>query len=305
MSSAEPDRPVLIGIPVYGRLELLQRAVRAMDRHTPVEVELVLIDDCGPQRLTESDAGRLADLRTRLATDQSPDEPGFRGQCQRALRAGRRVGRDPAEQRRRGAAGLVRRVCGPPSPASRGRPAPVRWPTTAPCSACPSWPGWPIRPGRWPAVRKALPVAAEMPVAVGHCTWFSRHGAGRGRAVRPGIRPRLRRRGGLEHAGRPGRLACTWPRCTASCCTPAGPVSASPAGCSRWPAGTNCCCCGAIRRAGGSCGGSPADPGSALAQAKLRHRPDPGCGMIARAGQPVTRTSSARIPTRSSEDIHG
>ena len=69
MSSAE----VLIGIPVYGRLELLQRAVRAVDRHTPAEVELVLIDDRGPQPLTESTlAGWLTSGRDwRLISHQT------------------------------------------------------------------------------------------------------------------------------------------------------------------------------------------------------------------------------------------
>ena len=43
---------VTIGVPVYGRLDLAERALRAIDRYTPPDVAVIALDDCGPQRLT-------------------------------------------------------------------------------------------------------------------------------------------------------------------------------------------------------------------------------------------------------------
>ena len=48
-----------------------------------------------------------------------------------------------------------------------------------------------------------------------------------------------------------------------------------------------------------------ADPGTALGPGHAADPPDPGCGMIARTGQPVTERPAPELPTRSSEDIHG
>jgi GT2 family glycosyltransferase len=173
LSSAEPARQVLIGIPVYGRLELLQRAVRAIDRHTPVEVELVLIDDCGPQRLTEPMlAGWLPTGRVwRLISHQM--NLGFVGSVNELfeLAAGQDVVvvNSDVEVLPGWFDGLRAAITGNPRAASASALASeggllsvselARLADPAP---------------RLAAVRKALPVAAEIPVAVAHCTWFAR-----------------------------------------------------------------------------------------------------------------------------------
>jgi len=40
---------------VYGQLELARRCLSSLDRWTPAAVELVVIDDCGPERVIEAD----------------------------------------------------------------------------------------------------------------------------------------------------------------------------------------------------------------------------------------------------------
>lgn len=52
-STADRSRTVVIGVPVYGRLELVRTCLAAIDRHTPIDVGMLIVDDCGPERLTE------------------------------------------------------------------------------------------------------------------------------------------------------------------------------------------------------------------------------------------------------------
>ncbi|HJP99969.1 MAG TPA: glycosyltransferase [Jatrophihabitans sp.] len=172
MSSADPNRPVLIGIPVYGRLELLQRAVRAVDRHTPVEIELVLIDDCGPDRLTES---MLAEWLTsarawRLIRHQT--NAGFVSNANEFFElAGDSdviVLNSDVEVLPGWFEGLRAAITSKPRAASASAMA-----DNCPLLEVPEL----ARPGAQAslaAVRVAVPVAAKIPVAVGHCTWFHR-----------------------------------------------------------------------------------------------------------------------------------
>ena len=54
-STAEPP---LVVVPVYGKLHLAERAIRAVDRHTDPRVSLLVIDDAGTDRV---DAPLVAD----------------------------------------------------------------------------------------------------------------------------------------------------------------------------------------------------------------------------------------------------
>ena len=51
--SSTADLPLVV-IPVYGKLDLAERAIRAVDRHTDPRVHLLVIDDAGPQPLDEA-----------------------------------------------------------------------------------------------------------------------------------------------------------------------------------------------------------------------------------------------------------
>lgn len=177
MSSAEltsePITPVLIGIPVYGRLELLQRAVRAMDRHTPAEIELVVIDDCGQQRLTSSTlAGWLTSGRAwRLISHQT--NQGFVASANEFFElAGEQdviLLNSDAEVLPGWFEGLQAAVASQPRTASASAMADHGTVLSVPRLSRPADPSRVL-----PLLRKALPVAIELPVAVGHCTWFTR-----------------------------------------------------------------------------------------------------------------------------------
>lgn len=164
---------MLIGIPVYGRLELLQRAVRAMDRHTPAEVELVVIDDCGQPRLAESAlAGWLTSGRAwRLISHQT--NQGFVASANEFFElAGDRdviLLNSDAEVLPGWFEGLQAAVLSQPRTASASAMADHGTVLSVPKLSRPADLGQVL-----PVLRKALPVAVELPVAVGHCTWFTR-----------------------------------------------------------------------------------------------------------------------------------
>ena len=43
----------LVFVPVFGQLDLARRALRALDVHTPEDVAFLVVDDCGPDRVSE------------------------------------------------------------------------------------------------------------------------------------------------------------------------------------------------------------------------------------------------------------
>jgi len=51
--SSTADRAPLVAVPVYGRLDLVERAVQSIDSATDPDVPLLVVDDAGPERLTE------------------------------------------------------------------------------------------------------------------------------------------------------------------------------------------------------------------------------------------------------------
>jgi GT2 family glycosyltransferase len=42
----------LVFVPVFGQLDLARRALRALDAHTPNDVAFLVVDDCGPDRVS-------------------------------------------------------------------------------------------------------------------------------------------------------------------------------------------------------------------------------------------------------------
>ncbi|MEO6701682.1 MAG: glycosyltransferase [Jatrophihabitantaceae bacterium] len=163
----------MIGIPVYGRLDLAERAVRALDRSTPVEVELVLIDDCGPQRLAEeSIAGWLATgRRWRLVSHQT--NVGFVGTVNELFElAGDRdvlVLNSDVEVLPGWFEGLADAIGSRDQVASASALA-----TEGSLLSVPELAAVPAEDERLASVRAAVPAAAAIPVAVAHCTWFDR-----------------------------------------------------------------------------------------------------------------------------------
>lgn len=45
--------PPLVFVPVFGRLDVASRALRALDAHTPTDVPFLVVDDFGPERVAE------------------------------------------------------------------------------------------------------------------------------------------------------------------------------------------------------------------------------------------------------------
>jgi GT2 family glycosyltransferase len=43
----------LVFVPVFGQLDLVRRALRALDAHTPNDVPFLVVDDCGRERVVE------------------------------------------------------------------------------------------------------------------------------------------------------------------------------------------------------------------------------------------------------------
>lgn len=161
----------MIGVPVYGRLELVQRALQAIDRETPDGIELIVIDDCGPQRLAEAHlAGWLGSRRDwRLISHQ--ENLGFVGSVNQLF--GLAVDSDVLvvnsdvevlpgwfEALAEAMSGSAR-AASASSLATRGSLLSVPELATADASDL-------------ARARAQSPVAAEIPVAVAHCTWFSR-----------------------------------------------------------------------------------------------------------------------------------
>src|SRR5664279_3895269 len=49
----------LVFVPVFGQLDLLRRALRALDAHTPNDIAFLVVDDCGPDRVSEEWLGEV------------------------------------------------------------------------------------------------------------------------------------------------------------------------------------------------------------------------------------------------------
>ncbi|MGI8666711.1 MAG: glycosyltransferase family 2 protein [Jatrophihabitans sp.] len=178
MSSADPRPPVsvpavVIGVPVYGQLELTRRALTAIDRHTPVDIELIVIDDCGPQRLVASMVeGWLGSARRwRLISHQT--NQGFVGSVNELFELAGDcdvlVVNSDVEVLPGWFAGLAAAVAGVPRLASASTLA-----TAGSLLSVPELDWLGDTAERLITARAAVEVSAEIPVAVAHCTWFTR-----------------------------------------------------------------------------------------------------------------------------------
>lgn len=164
---------MVIGVPVFGQLELTARAVHAIDRNTPSGIELILIDDCGPQRLTEPmiDGWLTTDREWRLVSHQT--NLGFVGSVNELFQlAGGQdvlVINSDVEVLPGWFEGLHAAMTGTDRVASASALATEGGLLSVPELAVVPESGEPLRP-----VRLAVPASAPIPVAVAHCTWFSR-----------------------------------------------------------------------------------------------------------------------------------
>jgi GT2 family glycosyltransferase len=161
----------VIGVPVYGRLELVKRGLLAIDRETPVEIELIVIDDCGPQRLTEADLAEWLGSDRVWSLVRHQTNLGFVGSVNQFFElssdADVLVVNSDVEVLPGWFEGLAaamassRRAASASSLATEGSLLSVPELATADAAAL-------------ARARASSPVAAEIPVAVAHCTWFSR-----------------------------------------------------------------------------------------------------------------------------------
>lgn len=77
MSSTADPLPPLVVVPVYGNLDVVARALTSIDTHTAVEVPLLVIDDAGPERLTEAAVASLVASGRRVRLIAHPANLGF------------------------------------------------------------------------------------------------------------------------------------------------------------------------------------------------------------------------------------
>lgn len=90
--SSTASLPPLVVIPVYGRLDLVERALRALDRTTDALVPFLVIDDAGPEALGEEMLARWIATGRRWDLVTHPRNLGFVGTANDAFT--RREGRD-------------------------------------------------------------------------------------------------------------------------------------------------------------------------------------------------------------------
>jgi GT2 family glycosyltransferase len=162
---------VVLGMPVFGQLELVRQALSALDAHTPVGVELIVIDDCGPQRLDDRSVAQCLPSGRAWRLLRHDANRGFVGSVNHLFDlAGQRdvvvVNSDvtvlPGWFQALAAAASSERVASASSMADNGGilsvPALAEQLTAA----------------QLEDLRNQLETAAPIPVAVAHCTWFSR-----------------------------------------------------------------------------------------------------------------------------------
>lgn len=166
---------VVIGMPVYGRVELALAGLRALDAHTPIEIGLIVVDDCGPVRLAE------ADVRAQLAAERPctfvahESNQGYVGSVNDIFgRAGRTdviVMNSDVQVLPGWFEALAGAICeGPTTVASASTMADnggiLSIPELATAAAA--------DPQVLERLRAEVTRSAEIPVAVAHCTWFTR-----------------------------------------------------------------------------------------------------------------------------------
>lgn len=92
MSSTVDPPPPLVVVPVYGNIDLVARALTSIDEHTAVDVPLLVIDDAGPERLTEAALDELLVSGRPVRFVAHPKNRGFVSSANEGF--GAREGRD-------------------------------------------------------------------------------------------------------------------------------------------------------------------------------------------------------------------
>lgn len=165
---------VAIGVPVYGRLALAERALRAIDRHTPADVGVIAVDDCGPEPLTAEVVRSAVASGRPVELIRHERNRGFVGSVNHLFEAAGRsdivVVNSDVEVLSGWFEGLAAALhAAPDAPvASASSLADNGGILSVPeLSAS-------VTDDQLEQLRRKLPAAADIPVAVAHCTWFAR-----------------------------------------------------------------------------------------------------------------------------------
>ncbi len=146
-----------IVVPAYGQLDLLAQCLRAIDEHTFVSVPVLVIDDCGPEPVDATAVQAALPSGRRYTLVRHEQNQGFVATMNDAF--ARCAGSDVV---------LVNSdVTVLPGWADRGGvlSVPELWPLRGEPPAA-------LRE-RLERARRVTPPGVEIPVAVGHCTYFA------------------------------------------------------------------------------------------------------------------------------------
>jgi GT2 family glycosyltransferase len=158
-------------MPVFGQLDLVRTTLSALDAHTPADIELIVVDDCGPQRLDEQSIAESVPSGRAWRLVRHQTNRGFVGSVNHIFEhAGDRdvvvVNSDvtvlPGWFDALSAATSGDRVASASSMADNGGILSVPELVQD------------ITPGQLEDLRGRLVPAAPIPVAVAHCSWFTR-----------------------------------------------------------------------------------------------------------------------------------
>ncbi len=174
-----PSTVPVIVVPVYGRLELLAKCLRAIDDHTYVSVPVLVIDDCGPEPVDEGAVREAMPSGRQFTLVRHDRNVGFVATVNDGF--ARCPGSDVVV--------VNSDVCVLPGWLVALREALGEKPDTATASTVADHGGILSVPAlgalrdaapqvvrqRIEQARRSTAVAVEIPVAVAHCTYFARH----------------------------------------------------------------------------------------------------------------------------------
>jgi GT2 family glycosyltransferase len=90
-STADAPSPLIV-VPVYGKLDLAERAIRALDTHTDPQVDLLVVDDVGTERVDTAGVATWVGSSRRVDVLVHDTNRGFVGSANDGFE--RRAGRD-------------------------------------------------------------------------------------------------------------------------------------------------------------------------------------------------------------------
>jgi GT2 family glycosyltransferase len=160
-------------VPVFGQLELVRRCLTALDSQTPIEVPLMLIDDCGPEQLTDELIRDVVRTGREWRLVQNEKNLGFVGSVNEAFQmAGNAdvvVVNSDVQVLSGWWQGLVAAIKDTPAVASASTLADNGGMLSVPALA-----GSAISADGLARAAACVPLTADLPVAVAHCTYFTR-----------------------------------------------------------------------------------------------------------------------------------